>query len=299
MASSCSPSMYSLQAYSAATRPGSSCRRRTDSAGSSGCPGWAPAGRCPCSRCCSPATVPARRHAGECPAGSRGSWPSCRCVLARVLGEHAGHRDRGGSAAGTDLGEVDDVPLAQLRVGLAGVAVQREMIGTGGLADHEHQQRFLLSLQRSRCPWRRPGRSARPPGALDHQALLGVLAHRVDEVGPLMKWSACLPRGRSGRRWNSRLPPRRSAGSRAASGSCSAGRGRTAGSVPARARSAAKAGHRATADSRAVSADQVAGLGGVGLEDVLHHHRVDADAVAAHEAGRAGRAQGDQGQAPA
>ncbi|MNO88376.1 hypothetical protein D3C76_798240 [compost metagenome] len=43
-------------------------------------------------------------------------------------------------------------------------------------------------------------------------------------------------------------------------------------------------------------AEQRAGLAGVGLEDVLHHHRVDGDAVVVHEIGRCRRAQRNQRQ---
>ncbi len=220
-------------------------------------------------------------------------------VLARVLGEHAGHRDRGGSAAGTDLGEVDDVLLAQLRVGLAGVAVQREMIGTGGLADHEHQQRFLLSLQRSRRLAGVQADRLDHQVLLDHQALLGVLAHRidvvgrVDEVGQLVFLAEDQGVGGIEAAYHYRddqqaAEQRQDLVQQAAE------------ERPVAYRPEPDQQRRQDTEQQQIAeqgrVDQVAGLGGVGLEDVLHHHRVDADAVAAHEVGRAGRAQGDQGQ---
>ncbi|MNN24858.1 hypothetical protein D3C81_1383070 [compost metagenome] len=48
--------------------------------------------------------------------------------------------------------------------------------------------------------------------------------------------------------------------------------------------------------SQQLAAEQRGGFGGVGFEDVLHHHRVDGDAVFIHEIRGAGREQGDHGE---
>lgn len=62
-------------------------------------------------------------------------------------GEHAGHRGGGGGAAGAGLGEVDHIEFCQPGCGLALVAVETEVGGTGGFSHHyDKQGRFCMLL---------------------------------------------------------------------------------------------------------------------------------------------------------
>ena len=182
----------------------------------------------------------------------------------------------------------------ELRVGRPAVAVEREVVGTRGLADDQQQQRRLRAggtRQNLHVGADRLRRPARPCAALAGQRAEGI--ERVDRVDQVAHRLVVAHRRRQV--GEQREHQRDQHHDR------DYDRPRVPAELPQRAQALhahpphhheRQPGEEQHADEEA-QAEQVARLARVGLQHVGHHRRVDDDAVRAHEV-RAERRRDDE-----
>ncbi|MNN10845.1 hypothetical protein D3C81_1237800 [compost metagenome] len=193
-------------------------------------------------------------------------------------------------------GEVENIELLQLRIGLARVAVEGEVIGPRRLPHHQDHQRLAVALLRLEVHHRVLADGLHHQVFPDAHALFGELADgidvvgRVDEVGQLVFLA-------EDRRIGRIETARRHRHHQQAAEDHQHLFQQAAEERPVDHRQQPDQRRRQHTKQQQVDqqpgAEQRGRLAGIGFEDVLHHHRIDGDAVGVHEVGCCRRAQGD------